>query len=133
MKSAKQKTPPKKPRSGKTASKNPAAAPYALPASLNIHSVEEVARNLASLGLAEAEGGLDASATELLTSAGIQLLISYDQSLRASGSRLHLRHARHELEDSFRTLGLQSLWQDWTSDETSQQRIAHELAGETHE
>jgi len=132
MKTAKQKSPQKRADRVKSAAIKPQLS-YALPASLNIHTVEVVAKDLASLGLSDAQEGVDASATEFLTSAGIQLLISYDHSLRASGSRLKLRHPRPELEDSFRTLGLQSIWQDWTSNDTPQTEHTQPQIGETHE
>lgn len=71
----------------------PVAAAKMLPAFLTIETADAVHAELQAL-LAETSGDvvLDASAVEVMTSPGLQLLVALGKSLGARGNALHLQH-----------------------------------------
>lgn len=122
--------PPQKRRSGgKNTRKNNSVKvveAYSLPESLTMKNVESVAAELRQIGFECAIHGINASATHIITTAGIQLLMALDASLKTAGNGLHLIQAKEELGSSFRSLGLEAVWKTWTQPAATEKGAKHE-------
>lgn len=101
----------KKPPTKKHGISNPVC--FSLPVALTIQTVEALAEQFSAI---EGDFIFDASATEILTTPGIQLLLSADASAQTSGKHLHILNARESLAYPMHLLGLEATWAAWTSD-----------------
>ncbi len=87
-----------------------------LPPVFSIETVEAVASEIAALPLnAGTTLILDASATEILTTPGAQLLLSLDKTLSQIGGTLCLRNAGSDLAATMKILGLDSQFNTWSN------------------
>lgn len=86
-----------------------------LPFAISISTVEALADEIrthaaeASLSLT-----LDAANTEILTTPGIQLLLSLEKTLEQTGGDLRLINAKDTLTSVFQTLGLKEKFERWS-------------------
>ncbi len=84
-----------------------------LPSAMTIATVETLATQLNDLPANSQLVTLDASGTEIITTPGVQLLLSLHKTLTARGSALTVTNASDALAASFEQLGLKSQFSVW--------------------
>lgn len=94
-------------RSKKTKAKSDVQG-YALPASFTIDNAETVSNELVRLLQAGTVSTLDASKVEILTTPGIQLLVSLAQTLTQRGEALTVLHPSAAFAEAFKAAGLET-------------------------
>ena len=88
---------------------------FSLPAAITIETVNMLHGELKQLLSDESAFSLtvDAAQTEIITTPGIQLLLSLDKALKQSGSRMVLSNAPEIMKKSFQGLGLEAQLGKW--------------------
>lgn len=109
------------------APKEVAAAPFVLPEDMTIQTVEELVVELRELSPAGGVLLLDAGRVENITTPGIQLLLSLEETLNVSGDSLRLINTHEGQDDPFIALGLGGKWQEWTGGGTTPETGGNEL------
>lgn len=92
-----------------------AEAAFVLPETMTIDTVEGVLIKLNRLSLREPNPfTVDASATALITTPGVQLLISLAKTLEQAGNSLQVHNIQNSFTESFQTLGLSQQLESWS-------------------
>lgn len=87
-----------------------------MPAALTIDTVGTFLACLESFSFSAGDSlVLDASATEVITTPGAQVLLAVDKILQSSGGSLQVHHAREALADAFHSLGLAAHFSTWST------------------
>lgn len=90
--------------------------PLRLPPVLSIETTEAFAAEIEALAVPlSGPLGFDASATEIITAPGAQLLLAVDKALTQSGGKLILHSPRADMIDTFRLLGLEAQFNSWSN------------------
>lgn len=77
---------------------------------MNIETAELLAAELKQLPLEEKTSlALDASQVEIITTPGLQLIVSLGKTLEAQGGTLLITGRKQAFDDAFRDAGLESL------------------------
>ncbi len=88
---------------------------FSLPASITMENVEALTAEMRALALQpESLLTLDASATDIITTPGIQLLLSLHMTVAQHSGKLAVNNARPTFAQSFETLGLQAQLAAWS-------------------
>lgn len=86
----------------------------ALPAAVTIETVQTLADELKATPPG-AVLSLDAAVTEILTTPGMQLLLTLEKNLASTGGRFSLINVRDAVAANFRTLGLTEKFAEWSA------------------
>lgn len=87
-----------------------------LPPVLSIETTETFAAEIEAMNPSWGEPlNLDASATEIITTPGAQLLVAIDRTLTQAGGKLTLYNPRTDMINAFRMLGLEEQFNSWTT------------------
>lgn len=86
---------------------------FSLPSALTIKTVEALAAELKTAAAEQGALTLDASAVALVTTPGVQLLLSLAKQYSGADSAVHLINPPSPLAQAFTQLGLFSLLSSW--------------------
>ena len=89
------------------------ASNYSLPTAMTIETVEAVVADLKQLSVQSSTLTLDASETEIITTAGAQVLLSFAKALEVKGANLAVKNARPSFSHTFLQLGLAHHFLKW--------------------
>lgn len=92
---------------------SPGGNVFTLPSAMTIETVESVSDNLKQMRIQPPTLVLNAAQTEILTTPGIQLLLSLAKTLQEQGIALVLTEPRAIFAQSFEQLGLAKQYASW--------------------
>jgi anti-anti-sigma regulatory factor len=90
-------------------------ADFSLPPSVTIENIEALANEIRTLGFGPAGTlTLDAAAIEMITTPGVQLLLSLHKTLSESGGKLAVKNSNESFAQPFQALGFGEHLSAWS-------------------